>query len=197
MIRHNGRIYNLALGEEPPDEPEGSYYHTPDGDFILDLVSPEGDSDRNRVVERFIAAAYETDMEKTRAMLVGAWGEVNAELEELCYRWKTGRLADFGFADFYDALAIYQHIDLTSLRRREAGVGLPQAPTLDRGEDALRMPTAVATQLEGQGAIARAVAGITDRNHVDALHFALVTLCNRALAADRVNRTMKSWSSRF
>jgi hypothetical protein len=52
--------------------------------------------------------------------------------------------------------------------------------------DTLRVPGALAERLSGPGRFARAIAGITARSELAALHASLVLLSNRALSADRV-----------
>ena len=41
----------------------------------------------------------------------GIMWSVQSELEEWAYRWKSGRLQDDGFPDYYDALAAYRIVD--------------------------------------------------------------------------------------
>ena len=39
---------------------------------------------------------------------MSARSELSAELEEQSYRWRSGRLADLGYVDFYDALDLFR-----------------------------------------------------------------------------------------
>ena len=40
----------------------------------------------------------------------GVKGEIESELEELCYRFRSARLADFGFPKPEDAVSIYGYL---------------------------------------------------------------------------------------
>jgi hypothetical protein len=51
----------------------------------------------------------------------------------------------------------------------------------------LRLPLVVTEKLSGKTPFARAVAGLQSREEAADLHFALVALCNRVLAADRLS----------
>src|SRR6185312_11471536 len=206
IIRRSARVYDLTQ-EEPPEEPEGLGYTTPDGFFLLDvgagsggagLTAGEGDAqgppdaadtdgaeDRARSFIRLIDAFYRSDKDAARRMLVGARSEMDAELEETAYRWRQARMADLGFADYYEALEVYRELDPATVRIEDA----PQsraARTTDAA--ALRIPTALAERLgDAAGSpFARAAQKLSAREEVDDLRFALVTLTNRVMAADRV-----------
>src|SRR5205085_2914522 len=130
------RIYDTTQ-EEPPDEPEGTFFPTPDRFFVLDVVgarpqdSGEPDEDGGgtpgggdgndpsssaRAVIRIIDALYRTDLDLARRILVGARAEMDSELEETAYRWRQGRMEDLGFADYYQALEVYRELDPASVR---------------------------------------------------------------------------------
>ncbi len=208
IIRRAARVYDLTQ-EEPPDEPQGIGYSTPDGFFLLDVGagsggpdltgdgldsesavaadSPDGEGaeDRARAFIRLIDAFYRSDKDAARRMLVGARGEMDSELEETAYRWRQARMADLGFADYYEALEVYRELDPATVRVEDA----PQArPVRTADAAALRVPTALAERLgDADGSpFARAAQKLSGRDEVDDLRFALVTLTNRVMAADRV-----------
>ena len=198
IIRRGARIIDLTLGE-PPEEPEGTFYPTPDGFFLLDvrvapvLEAPQGAEqgpDPARALMRLIDALYRTDKDLARRILVGATGELDSELEETAYRWRQARMSDLGFADYYEALEVYRELDPGSVK---IGDGPARARTVvdarAAGEGAaLRVPTALAERLSDTDAspFARAAQKLGADEEVDELRFALVALTNRVLAADRV-----------
>jgi hypothetical protein len=182
LVRQRARIYDLSL-EEEPDEPEGALWNTPDRLFALDIL---GEPDQVRVTQRLVDSLYRYSPVMMRRLLVGVRAENDAELEETAYRWRSGRMADLGFVDFHEALAVYQEIDPASV-----SIDAGPAPSLrPRGEPAdevhLRLPVVMAERLAGKTPFARAVAGLRSQEETADLHFALVALCNRALSADRV-----------
>jgi hypothetical protein len=120
-----------------------------------------------------------------RRVLVGTRGDLDAELEEQAYRWRSGRMADLGFEEYYAALEVYREIDPASVRLGDEPAQ-PAPPEDDAGGAYLRFPTALAERLSEATPFARAVAGITDKAELAGVQAALYTLSNRVLAADRV-----------
>ncbi len=182
LLRKRARIYDLSL-EEAPDNPEGVLWDSPDRLFTLEFV---GEPDHVRVTQRLVDSLYRYSPVMMRRLLVGMRAEDDAEMEETAYRWRSGRMADLGFVDFYEALVAYQELDPATVR-----IEASPAPSLrPRGEPIddvhLRLPVVVTERLSGKTPFARAVGGLQSREETADLHFALVALCNRVLAADRV-----------
>ncbi len=182
LLRQRARVYDLTL-EEPPDEPEGAFYNTPDSFFTLDLL---GNEDSRYVTYRLLDALYSQDYIYSRKILVGTRGELDVELEEQAYRWRSGRMADLGFTEYYEALEVYREIDPASVR--VGGARAPRVrPLVDEGEGpSLRIPSALVDKLASGSPFARAISGVTSPEELANLNASLVALSNRVLAADRV-----------
>jgi hypothetical protein len=203
LVRQNARIYDLSI-EEPPDEAAGTLYPTPDNLFVLDVTgaptaivgSPDQDVDEDtgegtstRAFIRLIDNLYRADQTLARRLLVGTRSELDSELEELAYRWRQGRMEDLGFSNYYDALEVYRELEPASVRLGESQPGKVRMRPLDRrsAEDEARAPAALVERLtRGGSAFGRGAQGIAQAEEVAELHFALVALTNRVLAADRV-----------
>jgi len=196
ILRRGARIYDLSQ-EEPPEEPEGIAYPTPDRLFVLDVHAgaqggaPGEEHDPAAALIRLVDSLYRADRTLARRMLVAARAELDSELEESAYRWRQARMSDLGFADYYEALEVYSELDPAGVSVEDGGAG-PEAPRpAPRGDvrdDALRVPTALAERLRDTAAspFARAAQKIGDARAVEELRAALVALTNRVLAADRV-----------
>ena len=206
IIRRGAHVYDLTQ-EEPPDEFIGTPYTTPDGFFLLDVgagsggpgltagsddpddapdfADGDGADDRVRAFIRLIDAFYRSDKDAARRMLVGARSDMDSELEETAYRWRQARMADLGFADYYEALEVYRELDPATVQIEDGAQTRPARPA---DAAALRVPTALAERLgDAEGSpFARAAQKLAGREDVDDLRFALVTLTNRVMAADRV-----------
>ncbi len=181
LIRQRARIYDLSL-EEPPDEPEGALWESPDRAFALDLL---GDEDRARITQRLLDGLYRYSPVMMRRLLVGVRAESDAELEEAAYRWRAGRMADLGFAELPEALAVYQELDPATVHIPEAPAPSPR-PKADIEPGPSHLPAVLADRLAGRSPFARGVAGLATRSEAADVHFALVALSNRALSADGV-----------
>ena len=151
----------------------------------------DGGPDSAAVIIRLIDSLYRSDKDLARRLLVGAESELDSELEETALRWRQGRMADLGFADYYEALEVYRELDPASVRVGDATAGA-RAELRPRGDAsngaALRVPTALAQRLGDTGGspFARAAQALAAGDEIDDLHFALVALTNRVLAADRI-----------
>jgi hypothetical protein len=182
LLRKRARIYDVSL-EEPPEEPEGMFWPSPDRLFVLDLF---GGEDQQRVTLQLLEALYRSDHEWTRRVLVGTRGDLDSELEEHAFRWRSGRMSDLGFPDYYEALEVYRELDPASVHLGEQPT--PRVLPLSDQSDPnyLRMPVALAERLTEGSPFARAVAGVSDRQELANLQASLVMLANRVLAADRI-----------
>jgi hypothetical protein len=183
LLRQRARIYDLSL-EEPPDEPEGILFDTPDRLFTLELL---GDEQTQRTTQHLVENLYRADQFMMRRLLVGMRSEIDVELEETALRWRSGRMADLGFVDFYQALEVYRELDPASVHLEPSPVASTRPPDESAADSHLRLPVVMADRLAGATPFARAVAGLTSAAEVADLHFALVALCNRVLSADRVS----------
>jgi len=183
LIRQRARIYDLSL-EEPPDEPEGVLFDTPDRLFTLELL---GDEQTQRMTQHLVENLYRADQFMMRRFLVGMRSELDSELEQTAFRWRSGRMADLGFVDFYDALGVYRELDPASVQLEPGPVASTQPSDELATDTHLRLPVLMADRLAGATPFARAVAGLTSAAEVTALHSGLVALCNRVLSADRVS----------
>jgi Family of unknown function (DUF6178) len=208
LLRKTGRIYDLTQ-EEAPDEPEGTFYPTPDTFFLLDVTGtpPQRDADADAApdsaapdsaapppsagaVIRILDSLYRADQNLARRILVGARAELDAELEELAYRWREGRMEDLGFSDYYEALEVYRELDPATVRIGETEPGKARVRPLGARQDMdapARAPAALVDSMSrGASPFSRAVQALTSPDEIAELHFALVALTNRVLAADRI-----------
>jgi hypothetical protein len=181
LLRRRCRVYDLSL-EEPPDEPQGTLYSTPDGFFVLDLF---GEEDAWGVTARLLDALYSDDLSFMRKLLVGTRADFDAELEEQAYTWRSGRMADLGFVDYYAALEVYRELDPQSVRPGGPLVSRVR-PLGDEETPSLRLPSALVETLASGSPFGRASAGVSSPEELANLYAALVALSNRVLAADRV-----------
>lgn len=179
ILARETRIFDLSLGEDPDDEPasdELPVIRTPDTFFAVRIMSE--DHAVQTTVARLIDFLYRGDMELARHTLMAARSELLAELEEMSYRWRSGRLADLGYVDYYDALSIYELLDPEAITIGE------NTASVSRGPGA-RLPVSLADAIFGRAFLARALDHITDAAEAQRLEMALVVLVNHVLAADR------------
>ncbi|MEO7734798.1 MAG: DUF6178 family protein, partial [Kofleriaceae bacterium] len=164
ILQRQVKIYDVNLGEEPPEENEGQVIATVDTFFMLELL---GDDDSQRLVMRLIDDLYRADGDLARHTIMSARSELPAELEEQSYRWRSGRLADMGYVDFYDALDLFRPLEPSQV---QIGEGSHDHII---GEDT-RLPVAIAEQVMGRSFLARALAAISDPLEAERLEAGLM-----------------------
>jgi hypothetical protein len=175
IFQREVKVYDVHLGEEPAEDNEGQIIATVDTFFMLELL---GDDDSQRLVMRIVDDLYRADADLARHTIMSARSEPAAELEENSYRWRSGRLADLGYVDFYDALDLFRPLDPSQVQIGEG--------SQDRmvGDDT-RLPVVVAEQVIGRSFLARALAAISDPAEAERLEAGLMVLVNKVLAAGR------------
>lgn len=176
-LQRQARIYDLSI-EDPPQEPEGHFYPTPDRFYLLDILAG---GEEGKALERILDWLYRFDLELGRRVMMAAKWELDSDLEEHAYRWRQGRMADLGYVDFYEALSIYQWLDPASVKLDEHSFVAPppETPT--------ELPAVLAGSLDEAGFFGKALGTLGSDAEVERLHAALVLLINKAMAADLVD----------
>ncbi|MGE3543129.1 MAG: DUF6178 family protein, partial [Kofleriaceae bacterium] len=175
ILQRQVKVYDVSFGEEPAEDNDEPIMTTPDRYFMLELL---GDDDTQRLVMRLVEDLYRADPDLARHTIMSARSEPPAELEEASYRWRSGRLADLGYVDFYDALDLFRPLDAETVQIGEG--------TEDRiGDEASHLPIVVAEEVLGRSFLARAMGAISDPGEAQRLETALMVLVNKVLAAGR------------
>lgn len=142
ILRKYAEVYDPQL--QPVPELDMAPYVTPDTFFVvlpripeLDPETGEFDPDWDPVgdprfltVTRLLDKLYRVDPEMARALVMETASSTTSELEELAYRWRSGRLADLGYEPYAEALEILQFLDPSQLMDRLSTPD-PAAPPRD------------------------------------------------------------------
>jgi hypothetical protein len=169
-------VYDTTQNEGPEEDNDEPIMPTPDRFFLLEL---KGDDDTQRLTQQIVEDLYRADPDLARHAIMAARSEPPAELEETSYRWRSGRLADMGYVDFYEALDLFRPLTPDQVHIGEGSQDKP----LDEGET--RLPIVVAEEMIGRSFLARAIAAIDDPASAERLEQALMVLVNKVLAAGR------------
>ncbi len=176
ILQRHVKVYDVSLGEEPADDNESAILATPDRFFMLELPD---DDESARLIQQMIEDLYRADPDLARHTIMSARTEPPAELEETSYRWRSGRLADLGYVDFYDALDLFRPLLPDQVH---VGEGSQDRPNDD---EPTRLPLVVAEEVIGRGFLARAMAALDDPGEAERLESSLMVLVNKVLAAGR------------
>jgi hypothetical protein len=143
------------------------------------------------VFEPFLKTFYRIDGEGFRRLMEALICELESELEETGYRLRNGRLSDFGFPDFEEALEIYQFIQPESLLRKES-VSKPKSPEPLRRESSVYYLT---FHIEGPF-FSAILSRIDDPQEQDRLKQEITSLCNKAIIAEAIDLSNLSGTER-
>jgi hypothetical protein len=176
-LKRQAEIYDLTI-EEPPEEPQGHFFPTPDRFYLLDILVG---GEEGKAIERILDWIYRYDLAFGRQVVMSAKWELGSDLEEHAWRWRQGRMADLGYVDFYEALSIYRWLDPASVKLDEHTFVAPppETPT--------ELPAVLAGSLDDAGFFGKALGTLGSDVEVERLHGALVLLINKAMAADLVD----------
>jgi len=173
-------IYDHSLGEAPGDDVDTPLFETPDTFFTLGV---SGSEDEVVWILSLVADLYRADADLARRTIMAARSEPIAELEEYAYRWRSGRMADLGYVEFYDALEAFRPIDPDSVI---VGENTSRDMAHDPSETPSTLPAPMIGGVVGQAFLARALDKIQDPDEIQRLEEGLLILVNRVLSAARV-----------
>lgn len=177
------RVYDKSLEEEPPEDTDNPLIETPDTFFVLEVTAEREDD--IRLVRRLVEDLYKADMGIARKTIMSARSEPIADLEEMSYRWRSGRMADLGFVDFYDALEVFRPLDAVEIGEgsTEPDVAVEEG---DEARVARDLPAPYLEHLASKSFLVKALERVAAASEVDRLQTGLVYLINRVLAASQV-----------
>ena len=173
---------HAALPIEEEDEPKPYHEVLSNELYRLEFVDPDGSW--NERIQGLLAFLRQADLDAYHGLMQGIMWGLDSELEEWAYRWKSGRLQDEGFPDYYDALAAYRIVDNAPHVAPE-GLESPGRPAT--AEESGIVPGYAWSMTPDNSLLARALTGRFSIDTLDRLCWEMVALCNRELVVDQVD----------
>jgi hypothetical protein len=148
---------------------------------FVDHNSPANDQ-----LRRLLQFLQLTDLDFYHHLMQGVmWGQ-DIEIEEQAYRWKSGRLQDEGFPDYYAALETRSLIDLGQIQPMP-GIPLPPPGLPESTEASGIIPSYAWSLLPAESLLTRALSYELPIEVQERLCGEMVYLCNRELVVDQVD----------
>jgi hypothetical protein len=176
ILKREVTIYDVTLEEAPREDSELPILTTSDRFFLLEMT---GDDESQRLVMRLVEDLYRGDADLARHTIMAARSEMESELEEMAYRWRSGRLADLGYVDFYEALDLFRPLEASAV---VIGEGTQERIIDDMPS---HIPIVVASEIVNRNFLARTLAQLDDPGEAERVEGALMVLVNKILAAGR------------
>lgn len=173
---------HAALPVEEEDEPKPYHEVLSNELYRLEFIDP--DSPWNERIQQLLAFLRQADLDTYHGLMQGVMWGLPGELEEWAYRWKSGRLQDEGFPDYYDALEAYRMVDDVP-HLAPGGLEPPGRPA--NAEESGTVPGYAWSMTPDGSLLAQALSGHFSIDTLDRLCWEMVALCNRELVIDQVD----------
>jgi len=170
----------------PLEEEEPAPYDEVLANELYRVEFIETESPLNESIVRLLNALRMADLDLYHGLMQNVmWGQ-ESEAEEWAYRWKSNRLQDEGFPDYYEALETYRLADLD--RTLSTADSPPQAPGIpESAEESGLIPTYAWSLTPADSMLAQALQGDFLPETQERLCWEMVYLCNRELVIDQVD----------
>ena len=152
--------------------------------YRIEFISP--DNVWNEGIGRLLQMLRLTDLDGYHSLMQGVmWGQ-DSELEEWAYRWKSGRLLDEGFPEYYEAIETYRLADLAqplaTSGMSEETPGMPESAEVSGA-----VPSYAWGLTRAGSLLDTAVSSALSVETQERLCWEMVYLCNRELVIDQVD----------
>ena len=164
----------ITLEGEPVEVMDQAPLFTLDQHYFIDF---KGKGVRE-IFQPILEIFYRVDEKGYRRLVDSLIAELESELEETGYRLRNGRLADYGFPDFEEALEIYNFVNPDSL------MGKKRTPQIRDLEETEKERTTFYLAFQNEGPFLSSILSRIDPHEQDRLSQEIATLCNKAIVAE-------------
>jgi len=134
------------------------------------------------IFQPFLQILYRVDRGSYQRLMDSLVMEFESELEETGYRFRNGRLADYGFPDFEEALEIYRFVNPDSF---VGGEGF--SPVMPRDEAGKEGSTFYLTFRNEGLFFSSVLSKIEDASELGRLKQEITAVCNKAIVAEAID----------
>jgi hypothetical protein len=170
-------IHVTRFDPETPEVLNRTLGFTLDREYYIAFKAPQGQP----IVQPFLEALYTAGSEAYRLYMESLLCELESDLEETAYRFRSARLADHGFPTFEEAIEIYQFVDPGTLNGTE-----PCFDLTEEDREGVQPAFYLASRSEGPF-FSRILSRVTDGAEIFRLRAELARLCNKAMIAEPVH----------
>lgn len=146
----------------------------------------EEESPWNERVYRLLDFLRKTDLDRYHQLMQEVMWGIDSELEEEAYRWKSGRLLDEGFLEYYEALENFYMFEDEAVRTLEPEALFSPAPPASAEETGI-IPSYIWGLAPSDSLLAKALAEDFPAVVLERLCWEMAALCNRAFVMDQVD----------
>ena len=165
--------------EDIKSDPRRHLIESPCNVFLLEIFEPK--TAMGQLVERFLRTLFGLEYpDYYHRLLLSARMELRLEVEESAYDYRSVRMSDLGFVDYYDSLELFAYKEPDAPRQKT------EIKSFAYSEE-VGLPLVYASPLTSDSFFSRVADLIEDPHDVEQLLARVVTLANRLLSAEQVN----------
>ncbi|HJU29522.1 MAG TPA: DUF6178 family protein, partial [Candidatus Binataceae bacterium] len=119
LLRQYIRVHRLDAPQDTPDAPSDRFVQF-DEHYLIETIRHDAIAP---LLLEFLEEAFERDYNYFAALMEEIYWGVEAELEEQAYQFRSARLSDRGFPDYFEAQAVFAYVnprEFLALRARYA-----------------------------------------------------------------------------
>jgi len=130
LLRQYIRVHRLADPQDSPDAPSDSFVQF-DEHYLIEFI--RHDAIHAHILE-FLEETFERDYNYFTGLMDEIYWGVEAELEEQAYQFRSSRLADRGFPDYFEAQSVFAYLNPQHFHEIRAQYPSPIRDGLDDSE---------------------------------------------------------------
>lgn len=170
----------------PEEEDEAGQYDEALHNELYRIEFVDQDPAVQEGIRRFFRTLRMADLALYHNLMQSIMWGLESESAEWAYRWKSGRLQDEGFPDYYEALETYGLLDLDQpVPSTPASLPSPGSP--ESAEASGLVPAYAWSLTPADSLLAQALRGEFTADTEERLCWEMVYLCNRELIIDQVD----------
>jgi hypothetical protein len=182
-FRKHVRVH-ATLPSEEEDDP--GYYDEVLSNELYRIEFIDQNTDVQERIRRILNTLRMSDLNLYHGLMQHImWGQ-ESESEHWAHRWKSGRLQDEGFPDYYEALETYRLSDLEQ-PLPPAPASLPSPGSPESAEASGLVPAYAWSLTPSDSFLAQALLGEVPTATQERLCWEMVYLCNRELIVDQID----------
>ncbi len=128
LLRQYIRVHRL---DEPMEDAPSNRFVQFDEHYLIEFI--RHDTIQANILE-FLEEAFERDYQHFTGLMEEVYWGVEAELEEEAYQFRSARLADRGFPDYFDAQGVFGYLDPQNFIAIRSRYVPPERDTLEESE---------------------------------------------------------------
>jgi hypothetical protein len=186
LVKVHTRVYDIANGEDAPEDDVPVHIVTPDGRYLVVFDVASANEKLIHGLKSALEHLMGRDMQFVLKLLEAVRWEMPSSLEEEAFRWRNGRLADMGFLDPGEAQLVFAWVDPDGPMVGQP-VKVPPLPRRADDEGAANLATSVLlpwSLLDGGSDVLARALSVVDTREKERIAHELMLTTNRVHLAE-------------